>query len=224
MHETQSNLIIKLLKFHTESFEKYIKFLEELKKKLKREKNDENKSNEKNTDKKDLNKENTNKEKDEEKNEKNNKKTNNKNSKKIPINNHKQEKIKISINYFFIYNLRFILKILTMLIIIMFYYIIIDIYNKNRRKNILKFDDFITSLFDIFLNSFFSFGIIKNQTIYFTDFIIEKNEKINQLNSNYESITFNNEIYTKDNLTLLQNKKYYFEIPNEEIIKIKKNR
>ena len=222
MHETQSNLIIKLLKFHTESFEKYIKFLEELKKKLKREKNDENKSNEENTDKKDLNKENTNKEKDEEKNEKNNKKTNNKNSKKIPINNHKQEKIKISINYFFIYNLRFILKILTMLIIIMFYYIIIDIYNKNRRKNILKFDDFITSLFDIFLNSFSSFGIIKNQTIYFTDFIIEKNEKINQLNSNYESITFNNEIYTKDNLTLLQNKKYYFEIPNEEIIKIKK--
>ena len=109
-----------------------------------------------------------------------------------------------------------------MLIIIMFYYIIIDIYNKNRRKNILKFDDFITSLFDIFLNSFSSFGIIKNQTIYFTDFIIEKNEKINQLNSNYESITFNNEIYTKDNLTLLQNKKYYFEIPNEEIIKIKK--
>ncbi len=125
-------------------------------------------------------------------------------------------------NYFFIYNIGFILKLMTISILILFYYLIIYLYNGNRKNYLLQFDDFMSSIFEIYISTFSSFGIIKNQSIYFTNFIIEKNEKINQLNSNYELVTFNDEIYTKENLTLLQNQKYYFEIPNEEKISIKK--
>ena len=43
---------------------------------------------------------------------------------KNPINHHKKLKIKIMINYFFIYNIGFILKIITISILVMFYLII----------------------------------------------------------------------------------------------------
>ena len=220
IQQTQSNLIIKIVKFNTESFEKYIKFLEELKKQLKREINDENKSNEENTNYKELDEEKIEQKAENEK--KKNKKENKKKKLKIPKSNFKQQKINIMIKYFFIYNIGFLIKIMSISILLLFYYLIIYIYNENRTNNLLKFDHFMSSVFEVYISTFSSFEIIKTQSINFTDFIIDKNEKINQLNSNYELVSFNNEIYTKENLTLLQNQKYYFEIPNEEQISVKK--
>ena len=46
IYQSESNLIIRIVKFYCESFEKYIKYLDDLKKKLKNESNEENKNDE----------------------------------------------------------------------------------------------------------------------------------------------------------------------------------
>ncbi len=125
-------------------------------------------------------------------------------------------------NYFFIQNAIFLIKISILPIIILSYYIIIILFFNYKKNDFLKFDDFTSLIFQTYMTSLSSFSKIKNQTINFTNFILEKNKKLNLLKKGDESITFNNEIFTQENYTLLENKKYYFEIPNEEEITIKK--
>ena len=122
--------------------------------------------------------------------------------------------------YFFIHNIIFAVKIIIVSIIIISYYIIMYLLYEKKKKKFLEFDDFKSTLLEIIVSSFISFSKIKNQTIYFFSFIQEKKEKLNQINSGNSPITFNNEIYTQENYTLLENKKYYFEIPDEKEIEI----
>ena len=93
---------------------------------------------------------------------------------------------------------------------------------EDKKNNFLNFDNFKSSLLGIIVSSFSSFSKIKNQVIYFLNFTQEKNEKLNLLNSSNISITFNNEIYTQNNYTILENKKFNFEIPKDNELEIKK--
>ena len=213
IYQSESNLIIRIVKFYCESFEKYIKYLDDLKKKLKNESNEENK-----------NDEHLNENESEEDNNSHNLKTIKHEKKKVnnEEDNKKKKKIKMMKRYFFIHNIIFAVKIIIVSIIIISYYIIMYLLYEKKKKKFLEFDDFKSTLLEIIVSSFISFSKIKNQTIYFFSFIQEKKEKLNQINSGNSPITFNNEIYTQENYTLLENKKYYFEIPDEKEIEIKK--
>ena len=236
IYRIESNLILRIIRFQKDGFEKYIKYLEELKKKLKKDKIDENKNfNDENLFENESENENKNKDKKLEK-EKNNleekkeeeiikekgKKQKKTISKISKLNIQKQEKIKIMKNYFFIENTMFLFKICILPIIVLSYYIIIYLFFDYKKKDFLKFDDFVSSILEIYLTTLSSFLKIKNQTINFTNFILEKNKQLISLNTYYESVTFNNEIFTQENYTLLENAKYYFEIPKEEELTIKK--
>ena len=101
------------------------------------------------------------------------------------------------------------------------YYALIYILYYYRRKNFFELDDFMASVEAIYPSLNIVFLKIKKETNYFTNFIIEKNQKLKELNSK-DSITFQNIIYTKENYTLLENKKYVFNIPDDSQIEILK--
>ena len=230
IYQFESNLIVRIIKFYNESFSKYIKYLDELKKKLKNESNEENKSDdhlngnesEDESSSNNLKQSRKNKIKNEDEQKKKNKNSKKKISKMTRLNLEKHEKIKIMKRYFFIYNTIFAIEIFLVSIIILSYYIIMHFIYEDKKNNFLNFDNFKSSLLGIIVSSFSSFSKIKNQVIYFLNFTQEKNEKLNLLNSSNISITFNNEIYTQNNYTILENKKFNFEIPKDNELEIKK--
>ena len=232
IYHIESNFIIRIIKFYSESFEKYIKYLDDLKKKLKNESNEENKSDEylnENESEEESSSVNLKKiknskkkikaEEDKKKKTKNSKK---KLSKLARINLEKHEKIKMMKRYFFIHNTIFSVEIIVVSIIIISYYIIMNLYYEKEKKIFLDFDDFKSTLLEIFVSSYSSFSKIKKEAIFFSIFVQEKKEKLNQIKTNNIPVIFNNEIYTQENYTILENKKYYFEIPDEKEIEIKK--
>ena len=225
-YKIECNLIIKMIRFHSKSFENYIKYLEDLKKKLKDETNEEDKS-VNNFDTSNLNEsidENNNQIINIENNDKTIKEKPGKNKtlsqkKKIAkmskMNLQKNEKIQIMKNHFFTYNIIFSLNICSLSILMMTYYIFVYSLYEKQKENFFQFDDFMCSVEGIYPQTYLAFATLKNQTLHFTNFIITKNKKLEELNSGIESITFQNKIYTKDNSSLLENEKYIFEIPNE---------
>ena len=219
----ESTIITNLIKFHCNSFEKYIKFLEELKKKLKNDSNEEeniisNHSNTNNESEDNKNEIENNKEKENKKKNKKSKKNQSKLSKSYL---QKIDKIKIFKKYFLNYNILFSFNISFLCLIIMGYYALIYILYYYRRKHFFELDDFMASVEAIYPSLNIVFLKIKKETNYFTNFIIEKNQKLKELNSK-DSITFQNIIYTKENYTLLENKKYVFNIPDDSQIEILK--
>ena len=97
----------------------------------------------------------------------------------------------------------------------MIYYPIIFLLYNIRRERFFKYDDFMSSCEGIFVDAYEAFGTLKNQTIFFANYIIERNKKINELNNNISIVEFKGINYTKDNITELKKKKFIFEIPEE---------
>ena len=217
------DIIVKIVKFHSPSFENYIKYLEDLRKKLKIDANEEDKSenNDENSNEYENNEENNKFEQKKEEEEKIKEKKKKiqvkiKNSKISKLNYQKTEKIKVMSHYFFIYNLFFSLKICSLSLLIISYYILVYLLYENRKKDFIKFDDYCNSIASVFSNTYISFETLKNQTIYFTNFMIKKNKTLNELESGKEFSLFFNEVYSKENYSVLKNQNYIFEIPDEK--------
>jgi hypothetical protein len=68
----------------------------------------------------------------------------------------------------------------------------------------------------IFVDAYEAFGTLKNQTIFFANYIIERNKKIEELNNGKSEIEFKGEKYTNENITELRKKRFKFEIPDEK--------
>ena len=68
----------------------------------------------------------------------------------------------------------------------------------------------------IFVDAYEAFGTLKNQTIFFANYIIERNKKIEELNNGISEIEFKGEKYTNENITELRKKRFKFEIPDEK--------
>ena len=128
----------------------------------------------------------------------------------------RNEKIKIMRSYFFLYNLFFSIKICGVCLIIMIYYPIIYILYEYRRERFFEYDDFMSSCEGIFVDAYEAFGTLKNQTIFFANYIIERNKKIEELNNGKSEIEFKGEKYTNENITELRKKRFKFEIPDEK--------
>ena len=229
-YKVENEIIIKIVRFHCPSFENYIKYLGDLRKKLKNDSNEEEKSinndessneYENNEEKKNL--EQKKKEEDEKLKEKNKKLIKKKKISKIAkINYQKNEKIKAMSHYFLIYNIFYSLQICTLCLLIMSYYILVILLYEYRKNNFIVFDDYCNSIASIFSNTYIAYQTLKNQTIYFTSFMIEKNKTLNELDSGNEYSLFFNEVYSKENYTLLKNQNYIFEIPDEKDTTIEK--
>ena len=222
-HKIECRLIIRIIKFHSDSFEKYIKFLEDLKKKLKNDTTEESKISNEDTSSNIESEKNKKSNIEDEKMKKNLKLFHKKKLAKISrLNIQRQGKINSMKNYFLMYNIIFSLNVCGTCLLIMFYYIIIFTFYEEKKKSFLKFDDFMSSIVEVFVSSIYSFGSFKNQTFYFTNFIIEKNNIISNLNNGkIKSIVFQNENYTLNNISLLENKNYEFYLPiNENVKKI----
>ena len=98
----------------------------------------------------------------------------------------------------------------------MIYYPIIYLLYEYRRERFFEYDDFMSSCEGIYVDAYEAFGTLKNQTVFFANYIIERNEKIKELNDNISSIVeFKGINYTKNNITELEKKKFIFEIPEE---------
>ena len=63
----------------------------------------------------------------------------------------------------------------------MIYYPIIYILYEYRRERFFEYDDFMSSCEGIFVDAYEAFGTLKNQTIFFANYIIERNKKIEEL-------------------------------------------
>ena len=125
-------------------------------------------------------------------------------------------------HYFLIYNILYSLQICTLCLLIMSYYILVILLYEYRKNNFIVFDDYCNSIASIFSNTYIAYQTLKNQTIYFTSFMIEKNKTLNELDSGNEYSLFFNEVYSKENYTLLKNQNYIFEIPDEKDTTIEK--
>ena len=238
----------KLIMFHSNNFDNYIKYLEELKKKLRSDngediqsefKNESNENNvnnensfnnEKNLEKKlmknatkneSLTNEND-KAKDKNLKRKNRRKIHGKQSK---LQQQKNEKIHIMGKYFQIFKLLLSIKLGSTLVLSMIYYLFaILLYNQHKNK-LLKTDNIMSNIIGIFHDSSLVFSLLKNQTLHYENYEIEKNEYINQLkNGEIEKITLNGITYTSSDsdITLLNSTHYSLLIPSTSELYINK--
>ena len=229
LYNIETKLLFKMIRFNSPKFDIYFKYLEELKKKLRKdtgEDEDKNESENGNESKISDNEKEKEKEKEKDKNENiKNKKNKNQNKNSImekkklakvtKIQQQKTIKFRIMRRYFFVYNFFFSIKICVICVIIMIYYPIIYLLYEYRRERFFEYDDFMSSCEGIFVDAYEAFGTLKNQTVFFANYIIERNEKIKELNNNISVVEFKGINYTKNNITELEKKKFIFEIPEE---------
>ena len=220
-----------LINFNNENFEKYLKSLEEIKKKLKNENNESNKE------------ENIEKNNDSFLNSSLNKKNNKKNDSKIENVNEKtymsykkrkklneqmyklKLKKKIKLNqmkqYFFFDNLFLLFKIMILLILSISYYIVFILFYPNQLNRFLDFDDISDKIKGIFIDTSTIILKIKKEIINYTNYEIAKEKIINKfINNTITEITFDDNFYTTENYTLLNNLHYTINIPDRKDIEI----
>ncbi len=244
VHSIEKYFLKKLIWYHTNNFDNYIKYLDELKKKLRSEpedeedkiemlKNDSNENqnnlqsdSEKSNQKKYLTriesdtKIKTNKLSSSKKKTKKKKKLQGRYSK---IHQQKKEKIHIMGTYFLIYNILNAVKLIFILSILTISYIIMDSIFKHNKKDFLLLDNIMSEIYGIFNESSIKFSIMINQTSHYLDYIIMKEKYINQLlNDDITNVTINSVTYTKNDIDLLNETRYQLKIPTLEEISIPK--
>ncbi len=238
----------KLVMFHSNNFDNYIKYLEELKKKLRNDNGDDeqselkNDSNEnqvhnetsfnreekniekklmKETTKNDSNNDSIEKDKLKEKNKRKNKRK--MHGRQSKIQQQKNEKIQIMAKYFTLFSIILSIKLCTTLIISMLYYIVILLFYNKTKNNLLSIDNITSNIVGIFRESGLVFSILKNQTLYLENFEIEKQKYINQIkNGIISNITIKNKTYTIDNIEELNSLNYSLIIPSTSELYINK--
>ena len=218
-YNIEVKLLYRMIKFNSPKFDIYFKYLEELKKKLRRDNGEEEEKNESDNGNESKGNDDEKSKSDKGKKKKDKKQIKTSQKKKLAkvtkLQQQKSIKFKIMRRYFFLYNFFFSIKICGICVIIMIYYPIIFLLYNIRRERFFKYDDFMSSCEGIFVDAYEAFGTLKNQTIFFANYIIERNKKINELNNNISIVEFKGINYTKDNITELKKKKFIFEIPEE---------
>ena len=234
----------KLVMFHSNNFDNYIKYLEELKKKLRNDNGDDEQSElkndsnqvhnetsfireEKNIERK-LKKETTKNDSINDSFEKDKLREKNKRKKKMhgrlsKLQQQKNEKIQIMGKYFSFFSIFLIIRLCSTLIISMLYYIVIVLFYNKTKNNLISIDNIMSNIIGIFRESCLVFSILKNQTLYYENFLIEKNQYIAQIQYGLISnITINNKTYTIENIDELNSLKYTLIIPSTSELYINK--
>ncbi len=219
-----------LIRFNSINFELYIKTLDNLKSKLRNENsNEEEKDEEEKFEEDNENEENDEKNKDNKKDKKNNKDNKDKKGKKNDIKTEekkkhkdkivkqnvlKKQKIKAMTQYFFKWNIIFIIRVALTFIVSLSYFILMFVLERRYKKNIIDLDSNINNIENVYKESFYIFLYIKKSIHDFFHFDIKKQNIVFLLENNYyDSYLFENSNYTINdinNIKTLENDKFNF--------------
>ena len=242
VHSIEKYFLKKLIWYHSNNFDNYIKYLDELKKKLRSEPDDdddkilqndsnENQNNIENESEKSYTKKFQTKKKESNSNIKDDKlsiKKKTKKKKKLQgryskMHQQKKEKIHIMGTYFLLHNILNAIKLVLILSILTIFYIIMDTIYKKRKKDFILLDNIMSEIYGIFNESCIKYSLMKNQTSHYLEYNIMKEKYIKELLNDYISnITINSITYTKNDIDLLNETKYELIIPTLEEISIPK--
>ena len=243
LNEMEKYYITKLISFHSNNFDLYLKTLEELKKKLRNENGeDEDKINgelelgelssrkgskNEGDDKKDKKgtKSKQDEDDDEKEKESNKKRKANKKqrgAKQAKANQQKLEKKRIMSKFFFTWNVLLIIKIFFSLLISFSYYIVVSFIESSKKEDYLEFDGTTDAIEGVFKNSFDIFISLKTELALYENFEVERKRIINKLSENSSiPLEFNGKNYTNpEDVRKLPS--YYMSIPNNNEIIIPK--
>ena len=222
-----------LIRFNSINFELYIKTLDNLKSKLRNENsNEEEKDEEEKFEEDNENEENDEKNKDNKKDKKNNKDNKDNKDKKgkkndikteekkkhkdkiVKQNVLKKQKIKAMTQYFFKWNIIFIIRVALTFIVSLSYFILMFVLERRYKKNIIDLDSNINNIENVYKESFYIFLYIKKTIHDFFHFDIKKQNIVYLLENNYyDSYLFENSNYTINdinNIKTLENDKFNF--------------
>ena len=125
--------------------------------------------------------------------------------------------------YFSFFSIFLIIRLCSTLIISMLYYIVIVLFYNKNKNNLISIDNIMSNIIGIFRESCLVFSILKNQTLYYENFQIEKNQYIAQIqNGLISNITINNKTYSIENIDELNSLKYTLIIPSTNELYINK--
>jgi hypothetical protein len=225
----ESFYLKKLIKFKNPPFELYLKKLEEIKKKLRNDNGEEddklnaeldvggeanNSKHTKEEDEKDKKKEKKKKkgedddEKDKDKDKKGIKR---KNNKKI-VKNYQEDKVAIMGNYFLYWNIFFCIKVVTILLLSVSYYLVVSIIDGSTKTNLLEFDTISNNMENVYKSSFDIYLGLKTELSKFIDAEVQKKKLIAFLTDYPGSkVNFQNAEFT--NINDLKKVRYTMDLP-----------
>ena len=236
IYKIEFKFLHRLIFFNTNNFTIYLKYLDELKKKLRNEtqvEDDNNIDDSSNNNNEKSSKKNNNNKFEEKKRSKKNleqtiqirnknveKKTRKKQQNKMnKIQQQKNEKFKIMKRFFIIYNIIITGIISLLLFLAIIYYTVEILYYLNRKNNFFNFDIITDDIESIFVDCNLIIVNLKNEVIKYLNHNILKERFIIQLQNNLVSnVSLNELIYTKENITELENSFYSMNIPNRDDI------
>ena len=236
IYKIEFKFLHRLIFFNTNNFTIYLKYLDELKKKLRNEtqvEDDNNIDDSSNNNNEKSSKKNNNNKFEEKKRSKKNleqtiqirnknveKKTRKKQQNKMnKIQQQKNEKFKIMKRFFIIFNIIITGIISLLLFLAIIYYTVEILYYLNRKNNFFNFDIITDDIESIFVDCNLIIVNLKNEVIKYLNHNILKERFIIQLQNNLVSnVNLNGLIYTKENITELENSFYPMNIPNRDDI------
>ena len=232
--------LTKLIWYHSNNFDNYLKYLDDLKKKLRSDNgeddntdelkfdsnNNNEESSENSVDKKvgNKNKENSvNISNDEKQKVQKKKKKRKYQGRMSKIQQQKKEKINIMKKYFIFNNIFIAIRLLIILLFSILYYLIVSLVYSKRKNDFISIDNIMCEVIGIFNESAISFSIIKNQTLHYVNYNIQKENYIKQLTEGtITNVTIDNIIYTIDDIDTLNQTNYTLIIPSINDIAIPK--
>ena len=139
------------------------------------------------------------------------------------IQQQKKEKINIMKKYFIFNNIFIAIRLLIVLLFSILYYLIVSLVYSNRKNDFISIDNIMCEVIGIFNESAISFSIIKNQTLHYVNYNIQKENYIKQLTEGtITNVTIDNIIYTIDDIDTLNQTNYTLIIPSINDIAIPK--
>ena len=139
------------------------------------------------------------------------------------IQQQRKEKTNIMKKYFIFNNIFIAIKLLIVLLFSILYYLIVSLVYIKRRNDFISIDNTMCEVVGIFNESTISFSIIKNQTLHYLNYNIQKENYIKQLlEGTITNITIDNITYTIDDIDTLNKTNYTLIIPSIDEISIPK--
>ena len=243
IYKIEKYFLKKLIWYHSNNFDNYLKYLEDLKKKLRSDSgedetdvlkidsnnNNEDSSGEKSLEKKIIGKKKDNslssskEEKDKLTEHKKRKRKRKYQGRMSKIQQQKKEKIEIMKKYFIVNNIFISARLIIISSIPILYYLITSIVYFKRRNKFINIDNMMCEVIGVFNESAIAFTIIKNQTLHYVNYEMEKQKYISQLQEGLiQNVTINDKVYTINDIESLNASKYTLIIPNSEDIYIPK--
>ena len=125
------------------------------------------------------------------------------------------------LKYFIKHKIIFLVIMFIIFFFSLFYYIISKInYNKNKDQ-LINIDSILNDIIAIYVDSYLKYVRVKKESVNYLNFEILKNYSIDEFYSkNLSNITFRNETYSSNNISILENLSYKLKVPDRAEVSI----